>query len=84
MCKNGDYNGLRDLVDGWGNKINLSDFAKQAREPMPKKEIKPSLPDEYNGKKWDELYKSDQLEIIRKHHPEHYENLKNEKYKTIE
>jgi hypothetical protein len=82
----GDYEGLADLTDGKGNKINLSDFTKKE----PNQETKPiseivksnSLPEAYKDKDWDELYKSDELETIRTQHPEHYEKMRKEKFKT--
>ena len=87
MKKNiGGYDGLADLTDGKGNKINLSDFAKtmaqKATANENKGDSKPSLPDTYKGKNWDDLYRSDELEAIRTQHPEHYEKLRKEKYKT--
>jgi hypothetical protein len=82
----GDYNGLRDLTDGKGNKINLSDFAKtttnNALSTENKDDSKPSLPDTYKGKNWDDLYRSDELETIRTQHPEHYEKLRKEKFRN--
>lgn len=82
----GGYEGLADLTDGKGNKINLSDFAKTTPHNTPanenKGDSKPSLPDTYKGRNWDDLYRSDELETIRTQYPEHYENLRKEKYET--
>lgn len=82
----GNYDGLADLSDANGNKINLSDFAK--KEPAQhQKEVQRmvssnSLPEIYKGKDWNELYRSNELETIRTQHPEHYEKLRKEKFKT--
>jgi hypothetical protein len=75
MKNKGGYDGLADLRDSKGNKINLSDFAKTSPNKdttnATKGDIKPNLPEAYNGKKWDDLYRSNELETIRTQHPEH-------------
>jgi hypothetical protein len=42
--------------------------------------IKITLPHEYNNRKWDDLYQSNELETIRTKYPEHYEKLRKEKF----
>lgn len=82
----GNYDGLADLSDAKGNKINLSEFAKkepeQHQKEALKKSVSNSLSEIYKGKDWDELYKSNELETIRTQHPEHYEKLRKKKFKT--
>lgn len=82
--KLGDYEGLADLTDGKGNKINLSDITKTNFNSDTKTKAKtiqnPNVLDKYKGKNWDELYRSNELETIRTKHPEHYEKLRKEKY----
>lgn len=39
-----------------------------------------TLPTKYNDRKWDDLYQSDELETIRTQYPEHYEELRKEKF----
>lgn len=82
----GNHEGLADLTDGKGNKINLSDFTKkepkQETKAIPEIVKSNSLPEAYKDKVWDELYKSDELETIRTQHPEHYEKLRKEKFKN--
>lgn len=85
--KNQNYTGLAHLTDGYGNKLSLADlsaFAEKNKE-APKalhKEEQANLPEKYNGKSWDDLYKSDELETIRKTYPDHYEKLRTEKFPT--
>jgi len=79
--------GLEDLIDIHGNEINLSDFATK-KPSLPPKEVQKtkvtdSLPTEYKGKNWDELFITGDLEKLKNKHPEHYEKLRAEKLKNI-
>ncbi|REG93003.1 hypothetical protein [Flavobacterium aquicola] len=63
-------------------KNELSDSKEKPlinNNPAPKTD---TLPGEYVGKSWDDLYQSDKLETIRTNYPIHYENLRKEKFKT--
>lgn len=65
--------GLKDLIDKMPAQVSVTDEIKN-KEELEKK---------YTGKKWDELYASDELEGVRKQFPDLYEKLKNEKFPNL-
>lgn len=86
--KTENYSGLAHLTDSYGNKLSLadlSDFADRKKEVAKSSHTKPkpNLPEKYNGKSWDDLYQSDELETIRNTYPDHYEKLRIEKFKLV-
>ena len=88
--------GLEDLRDKLGNPIdinnfNLSDNVKGkktletpnvAPKPLPIK-VTPSIPEEYKGKTWQELFRENKLEYIRQNHFDLFEKLKKKEIETL-
>jgi len=70
---------LRDLKE---SNIGLSKSKNKVQVQAKFTQEKNTLPSKYNGKNWDDLYRSDELETIRTQHPEHYEKLRKERFKT--
>ncbi|WP_306353700.1 hypothetical protein [Flavobacterium sp. '19STA2R22 D10 B1'] len=64
--------GLKDLLDIIPSQTSVVDTLKDL-----------SAADEFVGKKWDDLYASNQLEMVRQKFPDLYEKLKQEKYPNI-
>lgn len=95
MNKNdGGYNGLANPRWLIGSDLSDSNNESKPQEttptptteptpvPAPVPQVEPiRLPSKFLGKNWDDLYRSDDLETIRNHFPEHYEKLKSEKFK---
>jgi hypothetical protein len=69
---------LKDLKDS--NKKPIDSYKPAVNNNAEPK--KNTLPSEYVGKNWDELYRSNELETIRTQYPEHYEKMRKEKFKT--
>ena len=86
--------GLEDLRDRLGNPIdinnfNLSDNFKGKKPlvtpkvaPQPVK-VTPSIPQEYKGKTWHELFVEDKLEYIRQNHFDLFEKLRKKEIETL-
>jgi hypothetical protein len=88
--------GLADLRDKLGNPIdinnfNLSDNVKDkktlktpnvAPKPLPIK-VTPSIPEEYKGKTWQELFRENKLEYIRQNHFDLFEKLRKKEIETL-
>lgn len=68
----GNPEGLKDLIDAMPAQIKVTDNLETL------KDLK-----DYEGQSWDDLYKSDKLEAVRKQYPDLYEKLKKEKYPTV-
>lgn len=61
--------GLKDLIDKMHAQVSVNEEIKN-KEGQEK----------YTGKTWDDLYKSDEIETVRKQFPDLYDKLRNEKY----
>lgn len=64
--------GLKDLIDATPAQISITDNINNAEEQK-----------KYEGKTWDDLYSSDQLEGVRKNFPDLYTKLKDEKFPNL-
>lgn len=86
--------GLADLRDKLGNPIdiknfNLSDNVKDKKQlvtpnvaPQPIK-VTLSIPEEYKGKTWHELFVENKLEYIRQNHFDLFEKLRKKEIETL-
>ncbi|KQT17418.1 hypothetical protein ASG31_08385 [Chryseobacterium sp. Leaf404] len=64
--------GLKDLIDKMPAQVSVTDELKN-KDGQEK----------YNGKTWDDLYKSNDLPTIEKQFPDLYEKLRNEKFPNL-
>lgn len=65
--------GLQDLIDTLPAQVSVTEEIKGGDEELAK----------YDGKSWDDLYSSDELETVRTKFPDLYTKLKNEKYPNL-
>lgn len=65
--------GLQDLIDKLPAQVSVTEEIKGGDEELAK----------YDGKSWDDLYSSDELETVRTKFPDLYTKLKNEKYPNL-
>lgn len=69
----GNPNGLKDLVDTLPAQVSINEEIKSGDKELEK----------FEGKSWDDLYSSDELETVRTKYPDLYTKLKNEKYPNL-
>lgn len=88
--------GLEDLRDRLGNPIDINNFnlsdnfkgkkpletPNVAPKPLPIK-VTPSIPEEYKGKTWQELFRENKLEYIRQNHFDLFEKLRKKEIETL-
>lgn len=65
--------GLKDLIDTLPAQVSVTGKIKDGDQELEK----------YNGKSWDDLYSSDELETVRQKYPDLYTKLKNEKFPDL-
>ncbi len=68
----GNPSGLKDLIDTLPAQVSVTDAINNDGEQA-----------KYEGKSWDDLYSSDELETVRQKFPDLYEKLRNEKYPNL-
>jgi hypothetical protein len=64
---------LKDLIDLMPAQVSVTDRIKDGDKELEK----------YQGKTWDDLYSSDQLEAVKQKFPDLYTKLKDEKYPDL-
>lgn len=64
--------GLKDLIDVMPAQVSVTDAIKTEEGA-----------EKYAGKKWDDLYRSDELETVKQNFPDLYAKLKNEKFPDL-
>jgi len=65
--------GLQDLIDTMPAQVSVTEEIKDGDKDLAK----------YEGKSWDDLYSSDELETVRKKFPDLYTKLKDEKFPNL-
>lgn len=65
--------GLQDLVDTLPAQVSVTEGIQDGDKELSK----------FEGKSWDDLYSSDELETVRTKFPDLFEKLKNEKYPNL-
>ena len=65
--------GLQDLVDTLPAQVSVTEGIQDGDKELAK----------FDGKTWDDLYSSDELETVRTKFPDLFEKLKNEKYPNL-
>ncbi|AKK74447.1 hypothetical protein OK18_19135 [Chryseobacterium gallinarum] len=65
--------GLKDLIDTLPAQVSVTEKIKDGDQELEK----------YNGKSWDDLWSSNELETVRQKYPDLYTKLKNEKYPDL-
>lgn len=64
--------GLKDLIDKMPAQVSVTDEIKNKDGH-----------EKYNGKTWDDLYQSDEIETVRKQFPDLYDKLRDEKFPNL-